>query len=262
MQAQSAARSGNAALSLRAADGRRPKLLLAEDCDEVRIVTAAMLKGMGCDVAAAEHGEEAVTLAGNHHFDVIVLDIEMPVMDGITAAKSIRRMGGECLGTPLMALSAFLADATQQATWGETFDIALPKPANKNELHAAVHRALSWTPARDMMARFVDEPLLNQGKVVGLRTGLTDCVWSELVAIACHDIEACMVEIEDLVARRDYAPLPGYAFKLRAIGRTFAAPRLSRAATLLELATSRREVDVIVGHLRAVIDGTIAALAA
>lgn len=131
-------------LTLFMPDGRRPRLLLAEDCDPVRVVTAAMLKGMGCDVEAVIHGEEAVQQASANPFDVIVLDIEMPVMDGITAARWIRRQQGDDNRPPIMALSAFLADAMQSASWRDTFDIALPKPANRRELHAAVAKALSW----------------------------------------------------------------------------------------------------------------------
>lgn len=130
------------ALKLQAPHGGRPRLLLAEDCDPVRIVTAAMLKGMGCDVEAVVHGEEAVRSASESEFDVIVLDIEMPIMDGITAARSIRQMGGPAAATPLMALSAFLADSVRTGEWRDTFDIALPKPANRNELHEAVKAAL------------------------------------------------------------------------------------------------------------------------
>lgn len=130
------------ALKLQAPHGGRPRLLLAEDCDPVRIVTAAMLKGMGCDVEAVVHGEEAVRSASESEFDVIVLDIEMPIMDGITAARSIRQMGGPAAATPLMALSAFLADSVRTGEWRDTFDIALPKPANRSELHEAVKAAL------------------------------------------------------------------------------------------------------------------------
>ena len=44
---------------------------------------------------------------------------------------------------PLMALSAFLADSVRTGEWRDTFDIALPKPANRNELHEAVKAALA-----------------------------------------------------------------------------------------------------------------------
>mgnify|MGYP003343760881 CR=1 FL=1 len=53
---------------------------------------------------------------------------------GITAARSIRQMGGPAAATPLMALSAFLADSVRTGEWRDTFDIALPKPANRSEL--------------------------------------------------------------------------------------------------------------------------------
>jgi CheY-like chemotaxis protein len=137
-----AAKPTRKSLKLQGPDGGRPRLLLAEDSDPVRVVTAAMLKGMGCDVEAVIHGEEAVKSASANQFDVIVLDIEMPVMDGITAARSIRKLGRGMKRTPIMALSAFLADAMQSASWRDTFDIALPKPANRSELHAAVQAAL------------------------------------------------------------------------------------------------------------------------
>jgi CheY-like chemotaxis protein len=93
-------------------------------------------------VEAVIHGEEAVRSASENEFDVIVLDIEMPIMDGITAARSIRQMGGPIGATPLMALSAFLADSVRTGEWRDTFDIALPKPANRSELHEAVKAAL------------------------------------------------------------------------------------------------------------------------
>ncbi len=139
--------------SLRLPDGCRPRLLFAEDCGPVRILTTAMLKAMGCLVEPVIHGEEALACAEAMPFDLIVLDIEMPVMDGITAARSIRKLGGAVARTPLMALSAFLADSMRQAEWSETFDIALPKPANRQELYAAVKAAL--TGAQAARARIV-----------------------------------------------------------------------------------------------------------
>lgn len=249
-------------MALLTAEGNRPRLLLAEDCEPVRIVTTAMLKSMGCEVDSVVHGEEAVRLASEKEFDLIVLDIEMPVMDGIAAAKSIRRLGGERCGTPLMALSAFLADASQQASWAETFDLALPKPTNKSELHAAVLRALSWTPARQLAAPLAGEPVVRDAKVTELRAGLDVQVWEALVELACKDIETSMAAIEAMLERRDYASLKVHAFRLKAIGATFAAPQLSLAARRLENTADRREVEVLVDQLRGVIRTTLDTLAA
>ena len=94
---------------LKRADGARPRLLIAEDFESARILTAALLRRMGCDVDTAEHGEEALAQARHARYDIILLDIEMPVMDGVCAAREIRLLEGDAAKTPLMALSAFLA---------------------------------------------------------------------------------------------------------------------------------------------------------
>jgi CheY-like chemotaxis protein len=217
-------------LMLPSLQGKRPRLLLAEDSPPVRVVTAAMLKGMGCDVEPVSHGEEALNCAVSRRFDVIVLDIEMPVMDGITAARSIRNLGGASGQTPLMALSAFLADAMQQASWSEAFDIALPKPANRNELHRAVTAALKWPSFPAAKARVEAEPAVCTEALKGLQRGLSRETWAELCIIACRDIADCMASM--MRGRPD--ELRVNAQKLRALGKTFALPRLARLAIEIE----------------------------
>lgn len=242
MMALTSARSAGAertSLKLLGPDGRRPRLLLAEDCDPVRIVTAAMLKGMGCDVDQAIHGEQAVNSAAESHFDVIVLDIEMPVMDGITAARSIRRLGGPCATTPLMALSAFLADSMRAGEWRDTFDIALPKPANRNELHEALSAALAWTKTEPVAGLL--PPLFDELRLAELQRGLDDPVFHQLAEIACRDIETCIRHIELARAARRKQVLTGHAGKLAAIGRALAMTRLVWMVRALDAAQTETE---------------------
>jgi len=231
-------------LRLSTPKGHRPRLLLAEDCDPMRIVTAAMLKGMGCDVEAVVHGEQAVTCAAESRFDVIVLDIEMPIMDGITAARSIRRLGGEAAATPLLALSAFLADSVRTGDWRDTFDIALPKPANRNELHEAVQAALSREPAESQRPAEVIPPLLDESRLEEIRRNMGDSIWLQLSSGACRDIESCIGQLEhEGGGARDGAMLAS-ASTLGAVGRSFAARRLDWAAQKFQRAcseTSRHE---------------------
>src|SRR3954454_1824411 len=118
-------------------DGTRPRILLAEDSDTARFLTAALLKKMGCEVDAVEHGEEALYEALRRSYDIIVLDIEMPVMDGVAAARAIRASGGAAAATPIMALSAFLADTAKVCSLRDEFDLTLAKPAGREELYTA-----------------------------------------------------------------------------------------------------------------------------
>jgi CheY-like chemotaxis protein len=127
-------------------DGQRRRVLYAEDQTTTRIVTTALLERLGYDVVAVEDGELALEQAKISRFDLILLDIEMPVMDGVTAARCIRRDVPAAKATPILALSAFLADSTEDSIWRDAFDSAVPKPANSNELDRALRAALKARP--------------------------------------------------------------------------------------------------------------------
>ncbi len=138
--------SGQASVKLdplKCRDGSRPSVLLAEDSPAARVLTGALLNRIGCDVDAAEHGEEALAFIKNSDYDLVLMDIEMPVMDGVAAAQEIRTMGGTAAKTPIVALSAFLADTKKSAFWQKHFDIALAKPADKQQLHATISQVLN-----------------------------------------------------------------------------------------------------------------------
>jgi CheY-like chemotaxis protein len=107
-----ASKLSDQANNFRRADGKKRRVLYAEDQASARIVTTALLERMGFDVEAVEDGELALEKAMHTAYDVILLDIEMPVMDGVTAARNIRAEAGLCRETPILALSAFLADST------------------------------------------------------------------------------------------------------------------------------------------------------
>jgi len=246
------------ALVLKGPGGRRPRLLLAEDCDPIRVVTTAMLKGMGCDVDAVIHGEEAVRLAADHAFDLIVLDIEMPIMDGITAARFIRKLP-EKRGTPIMALSAFVADAMQSGQLSDTFDIALPKPANRNELHAAVQAALDFHEAEAQPA-FGDVPIICEDQCAGLKRALGLEAWRGLVNIACADIAANMQRLEEIASGRMAGSRSVPARRLAALGRTFAGLRLAAAAARLEHVLAAGVEREVVRELKSVAAQTVAVL--
>lgn len=167
------------------ADGTRPRVLYAEDSTASRIVTTAMLKRMGLEVDAVEDGELALRQAEKSFYDVILLDIEMPVMDGVTAARGIRALGGKTSKTPILALSAFLADSTEFSHWRDAFDHAVPKPADSIELHRAIRGVLkSPSPAA---APIIVEPAKPGSILNGLRATLPKGTWIKLMTLAATE---------------------------------------------------------------------------
>ena len=115
------------------------KILLAEDEDDLREVTSAFLELKGYLVDTAENGAEAVEKATANAYDAIVMDIMMPVMDGITAMKELRAKGDT---TPAIFLTAKTEVSDRIEGLDAGADDYLTKPFAMEELTARL-RALS-----------------------------------------------------------------------------------------------------------------------
>jgi len=158
--------------------------------------------------------------------------------------------------TPIMALSAFLADAARSSNWQDTFDIALPKPANRAELHAAVKTALAF-PVGPAEQSFDSLPLVCREQRAELVTGLSQEVWQALFRVACRDIESCLAQLCSIEGRGQMIVL---AQKLKGLGKTFAAPRLAAVAGSLERSGPEFDAAGLIKLLAETGSATVAAL--
>ena len=120
-------------------DGLR--ILAAEDHPVNQRILSLLLEPMGCRLTLASNGAEAAALAESAVFDVIVLDMQMPVMDGLDAARRIRAQTGPNAGAPIIALTANALDNHRQA-WAEVDAFAfLTKPIDPQALAATLGAA-------------------------------------------------------------------------------------------------------------------------
>lgn len=104
--------------------------LLAEDNRTNRLVLKAFLRGTDVKLTETENGAEAVKAAGEQQFDLILLDIRMPVMDGATAFQALRAQG---VTTPIFALTANTMPEDRARYLELGMDGYLPKPLNKSD---------------------------------------------------------------------------------------------------------------------------------
>jgi len=132
-----------------AAGGRRLSVLLAEDHPVNRRLVELILSPMGWELTVAEDGGEAVSLAMQRPFDVILLDMQMPVLSGIQAAALITGGGGPNAHTPFAALTAN-AFEDQRAQW-EAVGAFLTKPLNPGLLIQTIIE-LATAPGGDRSA--------------------------------------------------------------------------------------------------------------
>ncbi|CAN5408997.1 hypothetical protein BH10PSE5_BH10PSE5_06670 [soil metagenome] len=120
------------------------RVLVADDHPANRELARLFLAGVGADVTEACDGEEAVALAAEQPFDVILMDIRMPRLDGPGALRAIRAAPGPNDATPILAFTADAEHESQLLAAG--FQDVVAKPLQPGALIAAVARASDFTP--------------------------------------------------------------------------------------------------------------------
>jgi len=118
------------------------RILLAEDDPLNAKLACALLARSGCLVTHVENGQEALDQAQTKSFDLVFMDMRMPVMDGITATKAIRKLGGTWAHIPIVALTANAFEDDKKACHAAGMDGFLTKPIRVDALDAARKR---WT---------------------------------------------------------------------------------------------------------------------
>ncbi len=116
------------------------QILLAEDCLVNREVAIGLLQLRGHEVQVAETGREAVEAVGRHEFDVVLMDIEMPDMDGLDATRAIRDREKKTSGghLPIIAMTAHADHGFQAACCRAGMDGYVSKPVEPQSLYRAV----------------------------------------------------------------------------------------------------------------------------
>jgi len=118
--------------------GARLKALVVDDNDVNRMLIAAMLKGIGCEVDLVENGQKAVDAATDADYDVIFMDVSMPVMDGLEATRQIRATGARNAGTRIIAVTAHAMVGDKERFLASGMDGYISKPFRKTDLQAAI----------------------------------------------------------------------------------------------------------------------------
>ncbi len=121
---------------------RRARVLLVEDNPVNQLVAKGMLVKLGCEVIVAAHGAEALEQLEQHTFDLVLMDCNMPVMDGYEASRQIRR-SGRWPDLPIVALTANAMPEERERCRGAGMTDYLSKPFRREELAAMLDQ---WVP--------------------------------------------------------------------------------------------------------------------
>jgi CheY-like chemotaxis protein len=114
------------------------RILVADDNPTIRVITVAMLEHMGHAVDIAEDGLEALAAVRAKTFDLVLMDLMMPHMDGIEATRAIRALPGTAGSLPIIGLTANTSDEDRTACLTAGMDGFATKPISAKRLRCEI----------------------------------------------------------------------------------------------------------------------------
>lgn len=117
-------------------------IMVVEDYDDTRLLLKKGLEGLGYTVLEAINGQEAVDIAGRELPDLILMDLDLPILDGIAATQRIRQHA-ELESVPIVAVTAYPMSYTHVKAFAKGCNEYMPKPIDMTELANLVNRYLS-----------------------------------------------------------------------------------------------------------------------
>lgn len=180
------------------------RVLIVDDVDINRMVATAVLRGWDCLVAEAENGQEAVESVEQAQFDAILMDVQMPVMDGLEATAAIRRMG---ITTPIVGMTANAFSEQRRQYLAGGMDDVVPKPVDWEQLHDVLARIADGADdtegAPEAEAASGHEDLIDLATIESLRRTMSPRRFATIceqavtfAAQACTDIASAASEDE------------------------------------------------------------------
>ena len=224
----------SAAAPIPAAGPKSLKVLVAEDTLVNQRVVIGMLEKRGHTVSLATTGREAVTEFERGVFDVILMDVQMPDMDGLEATVLIREIEKASGGhIPIIAMTANAMKGDRERCLDSGMDHYLPKPVNFDELFAL----MSGLPASGARPQPAPAPqptaAFNKDELLEVMDNNLDFL-RELAGIFFEERPKMLSQIKDAALRRDAAAVRQAGHKKKGSVSNFRATRAAEAAHRIE----------------------------
>jgi Amt family ammonium transporter len=246
------------------------RILLAEDNEINQIVASEILTraGFQCDIAA--DGRRAVEASGKEHYDAVLMDCQMPEMDGFQATAAIRArewhqcaQGQSVRRLPIVALTANALKGDRDQCFAAGMDDYLSKPLDTRQLIVTLNKLLDSAGANAMVAGPAAPGELHP---LDLEALLSRCMGDlsfrdKLLGKFPDQVGACLQTITAAIASNDATQLARAAHGLKGTAANLSAPAVQRVASDLEqLGNEGRlgEVESLVHELRREVERCVA----
>jgi len=228
--------------------GRPLRVLVVDDNPTNRLVATKMLKEFDIQTDTACDGAEAVTAANRFKYDLILMDVRMPEMDGFQATRTIRARGGKLSLLPIIAFTANAFPEDVKACHDAGMNDFVVKPARKKALVEAILRVLP-APSMDSLPEYVApplaaeapvadqtslEPALDRGAYQELAREIGDEGAREIRTVFLTETDARLKLLRQLLPDTHRAKIGREAHSLKSAAGTFGYRRLANLALQVE----------------------------
>lgn len=239
------------------------RVLLVEDGLANQCLATAVLKKWGHQVEVAENGQVAIEKYRQGDFDLILMDVQMPVMDGFQATAAIRQLE-ERSGTriPIIAMTAHAMKGDRERCLDGGMDGYISKPMRRGDLHRAI--AQFFQPGSELDAMpptgswLADDsaetrepapaiPLVNW-TVAYADVDQDEEILTAVIGASCEELPLLITQFRDAVAAGNSLDAGRFAHTMKSIGRTFGATRFMELCLELELQAQRGNLAELKQH--------------
>ncbi|KAB0666219.1 response regulator [Oryzomonas japonica] len=233
----------------------RLDILVADDVEVNRMVALAILEKQGHRVTLATNGQEAVAAYAAGRFDAILMDVQMPVMDGLQATRQIRELekaaGRKC---PILALTAYAGQEDREKCLAAGMDGYLSKPFKAAELAFALHKqcGLPLPPQESGSGAPVplkisepNLPVFDRAGLLSRLGGKTELI-GKFVALFRKGMDGNLAKLLAAAESRDAEGMRVNAHTIKGAAGNIGAPRIQDIARRIEeTAREKRPVEAL-----------------
>ena len=233
------------------------KVLLAEDNLTNQQVALGLLKKMGISAIAVENGKEAFDLLAEQIFDLVLMDVQMPILDGLEATKLIR---SSCpliqnRTIPILAMTAHAMQSDKEQCYASGMNDHIAKPVSPAMMRDAI---LKWTTPQHPIDQKDGDQIENISPSVSL---MELSVWNrnamlermmqdeelakEIISEFHKEIPVLLEEIKSCLAMPDHDGIARHAHTIKGVAASLSAEILSDLSSQLEVAAKSSQTELI-----------------
>jgi len=218
-------------------------VLVAEDNPANQMLISILLKKMGFEVTLANNGQEAVDKAAQQSFDLIFMDIQMPVLHGFDATRILHKKG---ITAPIIALTANAMKGDEKKCLEAGCDGYIAKPIEPKKLHETIRKFLSVQDVAASAAITAASPATSSNSSSAIVSELANDPDLYVVAeIFVENVPTMIKEINEAAKKADTNLLKQLAHTLKGASGSAGFPVLAEKAALIEHSILQNTIDTL-----------------